>query len=63
MTRDHACHIFLKCIQISYLLSWDHNTNLLDGLGELIWLKDTVSVEVEVLERFLEHLLLGGDAR
>ena len=46
----------------TYLLGWDHDTDLLNGLGELIGFDDTVSVEVKVLERFLEHLLLRGDA-
>ena len=63
MTRDHACHIFSNLIHFTYLLGWDHDTDLLDGLCKLIWLDDTVSVEVKVFERFLEHLLLGGDAR
>ena len=34
----------------TYLLGWDHDTNLLDGLGELIWLHGTVIVQIEILE-------------
>ena len=43
----------------TYLSGWDLNTNLLDGLRELIWLHDSIIVEVEVLERFEQDLLLG----
>ena len=32
------------------MLGWDHDTNLLDSLGELIWLDSTVIVEIEILE-------------
>ena len=63
MTLDHECHIFSNLIHFTYLLGWYHDTDLLDGLGKLIWLNDTVSIKVKVLERFLEHLLLGGDTR
>ncbi len=34
----------------TYLLGWDHDTNLLDGLGELIWLHGSVVVKIEVFE-------------
>ena len=47
----------------TYLLGRDHDSDLLDGLGELIGLDGAVSVQVEVLEGFLEDLLLRGDAR
>lgn len=52
-----------KLCRKTYLLGWDHDTNLLDGLGELIGFDGAVSVKVEVLERLLQHLLLGGDSR
>jgi len=42
----------------TYLLSWDHDTDLLYGLGKLIWLNGSVVVEVEVFKRFLKYLFL-----
>ena len=50
-------------MHVTYLLGWDHDTDLLDGLGELVGLDSAVSIEVEVLEGLLEHLLLRGNAR
>lgn len=46
----------------TYLLGWDHDTDLLNSLGELIRFDSAVTIEVEVLERLLQHLLLRGDA-
>ena len=40
----------------------DHDTDLLDGLGELIRLHGAVVVQVEVLESLEEHSLLIGRA-
>jgi len=50
------------CIhQETYLAGGDHDTNLLDGLGEFIGLNGTVVVKIEVLERLKEYgLLVGG---
>ena len=42
----------------TYLLSWDHDTDLLYGLGKLIWLNGSVVVEVEVFKRFFKYLFL-----
>ena len=46
------------CWACTYVLGWDLDTNLLDGLRELIWLDGTILIEVEVLEGLLENLLL-----
>ena len=46
----------------TYLLSWNHNTNLLDSLGKLIGLNSAVSIEIEVLEGLLKNLLLRSNA-
>ena len=43
----------------TYLLGGDHDTNLLDGFGELVWLHDTIIVEIKVFERLEQNLLLG----
>lgn len=43
----------------TYLSGWDLDTNLLDGFGELVWLHDTIIVEIEVFERLKQNLLLG----
>ena len=40
----------------------DHDTDLLDSLGELIRLHSAVVVQVEVLESLEEHSLLIGRA-
>ena len=48
-------------VRDTYLLGGDHDTDLLDGLGEFIGLNTTGVVQVEVLERLGEHLLLRGD--
>ena len=45
--------------EITYLSGWDLNSNLLDGLGELVWLNGAIVVEIEVLESLHEDLLLG----
>jgi len=47
---------------MTYLFGWDHDTNLLDGFGKLVGFNGSVTIQVEVLERLLEHLLLRGDA-
>jgi len=44
---------------VTYLFGWNLDSNLLDGLGELIGLNGAVVVEVEVLEGLLEDGLLG----
>ena len=46
----------------TYLLGWNHNTNLLDSLGKLIGLNSAVSIEIEVLEGLLKNLLLRSNA-
>lgn len=46
----------------SYLAGWDHDTDLLDSLCELLWLYSSVVVEVEVLEGFEEYLFLALNA-
>ena len=38
----------------TYLLGWNLDTDLLNSLGEFIWLDGSVVVEVEVLECLLE---------
>ena len=43
----------------SYLLGWNHDTDFLDGFGELVGLDSAVVVEVEVLERLHKDLFLG----
>lgn len=43
----------------TYVSSGDHNSDLLDGLGELLGLDGAVVVEVEVLEALEEHGFLG----
>ena len=45
--------------EITYLSGWDLNSNLLDGLGELVWLHGAIVVQIEVLESLHEDLLLG----
>jgi hypothetical protein len=42
----------------TYLFSWDHDTDLLNGLGKLIWLNGSVVVKVEVFKRFFKYLFL-----
>ena len=39
-----------KNVECTYLLGWDHDTNLLNSLGELIRLDCSVTVQVEILE-------------
>ena len=39
---------------------WDHDTDLLDGLGELIRLDSAVVVEIEILEGLEENGLFVG---
>lgn len=36
--------------EITYLLGWDHDTNLLDSLGKFVRLDSAVSIQVKVLE-------------
>jgi len=42
----------LKCGELTatYLSRGDHDTNLLDGFGKLIWFDSAVIVQIEVLE-------------
>jgi hypothetical protein len=48
---------------LKILLGGDHDTDLLDRLGEFIGLNRAGVVQVEVLERLDEHLLLRGNTR
>ena len=43
----------------TYLSGWDLDADLLDGLGEFVWLDGSVVVEIEVFEGLHEDLLLG----
>ena len=45
---------------ITYLSGGDHDTNLLDSLGELIGLHSAVVVQVEVLESLQQNGFLVG---
>ena len=47
---------------ITYLTGGDHDTNLLDGLGELIGLDSAVVVKIEVLESLKQDGFLVGGA-
>ena len=42
----------------TYSFCWNLNTNLLDGLGEFVWLDGAIVVQVEVLECLQENVLL-----
>ena len=42
--------------------TWYHDSNLLDGLCELIWLNGAVVVKIEVLEALKKNLFFAGDA-
>ena len=42
----------------TYLCGWDHDSDLLDSLSELVHLDDTVVVKIEVFERLKENGLL-----
>jgi len=44
----------ISFVATTYLLGWDLDSNLLNGLLELIRLNGAVIVEVEVLESLLE---------
>ena len=48
----------VKRKRISYLSGWDHDSNLLDSLGKLLWLNGSVIVKIEILERFEKDGLL-----
>jgi hypothetical protein len=48
---------------LKILLGGDHDTDLLNGLGEFIGLDSAGVVQVEILERLDEDLLLGSNAR
>ena len=50
-------------VRNTYLLGGDHDTDLLDSLGEFIGLNRAGVVQVEVLERLGEHLLFRSNAR
>jgi len=52
----------LKVRVNSYLLGGNHDTDFLDGFGELVGLDSAVVVKVEVLERLHKDLLLGLSA-
>lgn len=43
----------------TYLLGWDLDSDLLDGLGEFIGFDGTVIIQIEVLECLLEDGLFG----
>ena len=47
----------------TYLFSGDHDADLLDSLSKLVGLDTTGVVQVEVLECFVENLLLGLNSR
>jgi len=47
---------------ITYLLGGDHDTDLLDGLGELIGLDGTGVVKIKELESLHENGLFAGVA-
>lgn len=47
----------------TYLLGGDHNTDLLNSVGELVGLNTAGVVEIEVLETLVENLLLGLNSR
>ena len=46
----------------SYLAGGDHDSDLLNRLGELLGLDSAVVIKVEVLEGLEEHLFLALDA-
>ena len=46
--------------KLTYLSGGDHDTNLFDSLGELIWFNCSIVVQIEVLESFKEDSLLIG---
>jgi hypothetical protein len=48
-----------KSGKISYLLGWNVDTDLLNGLGEFIWLDVTALVEVKEFECFHQNLLFA----
>ena len=51
-----------KVPEVTYLSCWDHDTNLLNGLGELIRLNSSVVVQIEVLESLKQNCLFVGVA-
>ena len=46
--------------KLTYLSGGDHDTNLFDSLGELIWFNCSIIVQIEVLESLKEDSLLIG---
>lgn len=50
---------WLKTLHGTYLLGWDLDSDLLDGLGEFIGFDGTVIIQIEVLECLLEDGLFG----
>jgi hypothetical protein len=46
----------------TYLAGWDHDTNLLNSLGELFSFDGAVVVKIEVLEGLQEDLFFTLDA-
>jgi hypothetical protein len=44
---------------MTYFLGWDLDADLLDCLGELIWLDGSIVIKIKVLECLLEHRLFG----
>jgi len=54
-----SCRKELRWFRRAYLLSGDHDSDLLDCLGKFIGLNGLVVVQVEVLEAFHKDSLLG----
>ena len=50
-------------VSSTYLFGWDHDTNLLNSFGKFIGFNSAVTIQVEILERLLEDLFFGCDAR
>ena len=51
-----------KANKKTYLFGWDHDANLLDGLGEFAGLNSAVTVQIEIFEGLHEEGFLGGVA-
>ena len=41
--------------EITYLLGWDHDSNLLASFGELIWLDSSIVIQIKVFEGFKKN--------
>ena len=48
----------LECI--TYLFSWNHDSNLFNSFSKLLWIDCSTVVQVKVLERLLQDCFLGG---